>query len=163
MSVNLLFPTNLGDCNDQIMDIAIFGDRSRSMSDWQRKELISLVNSLVNKLGVSTAGNHFAIGTFGPSSTIANTFRDPFYHKAENVKKSVQKRFSFEPKDWGTRTDLAMNKAATTLFTPGGGDRANAKNVLLVITDGKPVIARNDKKPFIPFSKSTKALEVLEL
>ena len=145
------------------MDIAIFGDRSRSMNTWQRNKLISLVNALVDKLGVSSAGNHFAIGTFGPSSSIHNNFKDKWYHNAKNVKASVQKRFKYVPTDWGTRINLALNRAATNLFTPGGGDRPDAKNVMLIITDGKPFIAPKDKKPSIPFAKSTKALEVFSL
>ncbi|KAL9951961.1 hypothetical protein ACROYT_G044722 [Oculina patagonica] len=140
------------------MDIAIFGDRSKSMVNWQRNKLIDLVNNLIDKLGVSSAGNHFAIGTFGPNSVILNNFKDPLYHKADKLKKVVQK-FNYVPDDWGTRIDIAMNRAGTELFTQKGGDRPNAKNVLLIISDGKPVIAPKDKKPSIPFEKSTKALE----
>ncbi len=156
-----LFLDNKGDCNDRIMDIAIFGDRSKSMVNWQRNKLIDLVNNLIDKLGVSSAGNHFAIGTFGPNSVILNNFKDPLYHKADKLKKVVQK-FNYVPDDWGTRIDIAMNRAGTELFTQKGGDRPNAKNVLLIISDGKPVIAPKDKKPSIPFEKSTKALEVFE-
>lgn len=143
------------------MDVAIFGDRSKSMQPWQRRKLISVVNSLVDKLGVSSAGNHFAIGTFGPSSSVYNNFKAPFYHNAKNLKANAEKRFSHVPKDWGTRIDLALNNAVKNLFTPEGGDRPKAKNVLLVITDGKPFIAPKDTKPLISYSKSTKALEVI--
>ncbi|XP_078354736.1 uncharacterized protein LOC144639305 isoform X3 [Oculina patagonica] len=148
-----------GECKDQTMDIAIFGDRSRSMNKGQRNKLISLVNNLIDNLGVSSEGNRFAIGNFGPSTGIANNFGDSLSHNAKNLKDTVKERFIYEPEDWGTRTDLVLNRARTELFTPEEGDREGAKNVLLIITDGKPYIAKKDKKPFVPFSKSTKALE----
>ena len=117
------------------------------MTRWQRTKLISLVNSMVDKLGVSSAGNRFAIGTFGPSSTIYNSFQNSHFHNAKNVKAIVKKKFEFVPKAWGTRTDIALNIAASKLFgSSSGGDRSNAKNVLLVITDGKPFKAKGDKK-----------------
>ena len=144
------------------MDIAILGDRSKTMNTWRRNKLISLVNSLVDNLGVSSAGNHFAIGAFGPSSTLYNNFKNAFYHNAKNVKAVARKRFSYVPKDLGTRPDIALNKAATNLFVPWAGDRENAKNVLVVFYDGRFSFGKKDKKDFIPFWKSTKALEVLE-
>ena len=145
------------------MDIAIFGDRSKSMTSWQRKTLISLVNSLVDKLGVSSAGNHFAIGTIGPRPYLYNSFQNRYFHIAKNVKASVKNKFKFVPKDWGTRTDIALGIAANNLFVSWRGDRGNAKNVLLVITDGKPLKGKWDKRPTIPLSKSTKTLEVLQI
>lgn len=37
----------------------------------------------------------------------------------------------------GTRTDKALDKAATDLYTKEGGDREAVANVLLVVTDGR--------------------------
>lgn len=37
----------------------------------------------------------------------------------------------------GTRTDKALIKAATDLYSPRGGDRSDVVNVLLVVTDGR--------------------------
>ena len=68
--------------------------------------------------------------------------------------------FMVRPKLVGTRTDLALDLASKEVFTAAGGDRPEAKNILLVVTDGKPYIREKDKKPFIPFETSTKALEV---
>lgn len=36
----------------------------------------------------------------------------------------------------GTRTDKALAKAASDLYSPQGGDREGVANVLLVVTDG---------------------------
>jgi len=37
----------------------------------------------------------------------------------------------------GTRTDLALEMAANQIFSPSGGDRGDAGNVLVALTDGK--------------------------
>ena len=134
-------------------------DISRSMNKDQRDQLITFVNNLVDKLGVSTDGNHFSLTTFGPSATLHNNFKDANYHNANNFKKQEEKEVSVVPKKWGTRTDLALNLLVTRLFNDKGGDRPDAKNVVLVLTDGKPIKFEDDKQPWVPFSQSTNALE----
>jgi len=37
----------------------------------------------------------------------------------------------------GTRTDKALTKAASDLYSPQGGDREDVVNALLVVTDGR--------------------------
>ena len=76
------------------------------------------------------------------------------------MRKAVKEIFMVRPKKFGTRTDLALDLAAREVFTEAGGDRPKAKNVLIIVTDGKPHIPKKDKKTFIPFETSTKALEV---
>ena len=142
------------------MDIAILGDTSRSMKKIHREKLVQLVNDLIDELGVSPEGSHYGFITFDRYAKLIIHFSEPVYHDKEILKKEIEQKIMDEPKEWGTRTDLAFNLAATQLFTQKGGDRPDAKNVMLVFTDGKPKISRRDEKPVIPFSKSTKSLEV---
>ncbi|KAL9978387.1 hypothetical protein ACROYT_G015895 [Oculina patagonica] len=146
------------DCH-QIMDIAILGDISQSMKKADRHQLVEIVNALVDKLGVSAAGNHFGLVTFGDRATVHHNFSNTNYHNAKNLKSSVADALKVVPKREGTRTDMALNLASTKLFTEKGGDRPNAKNVMLIFTDGIPYIAGWDKEPQIPFAKLTKDLE----
>lgn len=145
-----------------MLDIAILADVSRSMNDDQRSQLIDIITKLVDKLGISGKGNHFSLVTFGPDADVHNDFKSKKYYNEKKFKSLVQEEIRYVPEEWGTRTDIAENLAVTKLFTKKGGDRRNAKNVMLVFTDGKPFIAKSDKKPFISFSKSTKALEVIQ-
>ncbi|XP_078360439.1 matrilin-1-like isoform X4 [Oculina patagonica] len=146
------------DCH-QIMDIAILGDISQSMKEADRHHLVDIVNALVDKLGVSTAGNHFGLVTFGDRATVHHNFSNTNYHNATNLKRSVADALKVVPEKEGTRTDMAENLALTKLFDEEGGDRPNAINVMLIFTDGIPYIADWDNEPQIPFAKLTKDLE----
>ena len=143
------------------MDIAILADVSKSMTKLQRDQLTTLVHSLVDKVGVSSDGSHFAVVTFGNEAEVFNTFKDSSYHNKASLKSLMTEKFQYVPKAWGTRTDLALNLAVTRLFTPEGGDRSNARDVALVFTDGLPLKGKWDTKPWIPFIQSTTALEVI--
>lgn len=145
------------------MDIAILGDVSRSMRKTHRETLIQLINDMVDEFGISPDENHFALGTFGRTGTIVFKFNDKKYHDPATLKNVVKEEISRKPKLFGTRIDIAMDKAVTELFTPEGGDRPEAKNLLIVITDGKPKKSKADKVRRIPFEKTTEELEVTEV
>ena len=147
----------------QIMDIAILADRSRSMSPDSRLELIKAVNVLVNELGVSETGNHFGFVTLAVNATLHSNFSNPFYYNANNLKSKVKKEVKFTPDRDSTRTDLAMQLTETELFTRDGGHRPNARSVLLLITDGRPVYVNKewDRRPQVPTSRITKLLQVM--
>ena len=51
----------LGDCSGRKLDIAILGDKSRSLKPADLGTLRNAIYSIVNRLGVSTAGNHFGM------------------------------------------------------------------------------------------------------
>ena len=145
------------------MDIAILGDRSRSMKMYHRKKLAELVNRMLDEWGVSPEGNHYGLITFDRYSAIHNYFKDSRYHNKGNLRSKAREIFQNVPKGWGTRSDIALQKAVAQLFTKEKGDRPDAKNLLLMFTDGKPYIGKGDKKSFVPFARTTKALEVSQL
>lgn len=146
------------------MDIAILADISRSMGEDDRKDLIQVVHKLVDKLGVSETSNHFGFVTFAVNATLHSNFSNPFYYNADNLKSKVEKEVNFEPERDSTRTDLAMNLTLTELFSKDGGDRPNARNVLLVFTDGKPVYINTtwDDRQNISLLSFPEALKVIQ-
>ena len=151
----------VGGCRDQKMDIAILADVSKSMTPEERSDQIKLINKLVEKKGVSFSGNHFAFMTFAKEVIIESNFNDQSYYEEGKLKDLVQEKSSVIPKFWGTRIDLAMDLAAKELFSEQGGDRPDAKNVLVMFTDGKPVKTKWDERPDIPFEDFLEALEVI--
>ena len=142
--------------------MAILIDTSHSMKDNHRTQLNSILDQLIDKLGVSPEGNHYADITFDKYAKIHHDLKDPLFHNLDDLKRDLNNSIFHYPKrgHWGTRADFALDLAANQLFTPEKGDRPKIKNVLLVVTDGEQLIARRDKRPLIPFSNSTKLLEV---
>ena len=136
------------------MDIAILADISKSMKDEQRGYLINVTKTLVDEVGVSEEGHHFGFVTFAINATLHINFSNPSYYNAGNLKDKMEKEVRNVPDTDETRTDLAMNRTLNNLFSSDGGDRPNARNVLLVITDGNPVYINHtwDNRPQIPFS-----------
>ena len=142
------------------LDVAVLVDTSRSMSPTQRLSVISIIKGEAGRIPISPAGSHYALATFDFNVKVRHSFADPPYQNKTAFLKDLEDIAIPFPNHWGTRADLAANLAATSLFTPEGGDRPYAKNYLFIFTDGKQLITKKDGKPLIPFSQSTKALEV---
>ena len=144
------------------MDIAILADISKSMKDEQRKYLINVTKTLVDEVGVSEEGHHFGFVTFAVNATLHSNFSNPSYYNADNLKRKMEKEVCIKPHTDETRTDLAMNLTLNNLFSSDGGDRPNARNVLLVITDGNPLYINRtwDKRPNTSLSNLHEALKV---
>ena len=138
-------------------------DNSRSMKAKQRNRLSVFLGNLVDTIGVSSKGNHFAAVTFDRNARIVNKFNDTQYHNKTNLKARLREAIQSKPQKHGARTDLAMNLAVNSVFIPEGGDRPNATNVMIIVTDGKPWISSGDKEPLIEFAQSTKAIEVMHI
>ena len=158
---NFLF--HLGGCPNQKMDIAILVDTSNSMKKYQRMKLVGIFDKMLEEWGVSPEGNHYSLITFDRDAKIQNFFKDSRYQNKGNLRSKA--RIILRQKAWGTRADIALQKAENKVFTKEGGDRPDAKDVLLMITDGIPWIPPPDRKrkPLVKFEKTTKSLEVSQL
>ena len=95
---------------------------------------------------------------FGPTSILNNRFNNKYYHNKANLNRLVGQRFARIAKEYGTRIDIAERLALYQLFTPSGGDRRDAANIMLIFTDGRPT--GWDQKNFTPFKHLTAGLEV---
>ncbi|CAH3186333.1 unnamed protein product, partial [Porites lobata] len=152
-----------GNCTEKL-DIAFLADTSLSMQKKQRTTLYELASKLIDNYPVSDGGNHYGFITFDRKVKIHNNFATRmYYNKQAAFKQLIKEKAHLVPgrNQWGTRSDIALHKAATELFTTDGGDRPDAKNVLLVFTDGKQFMLKKDQRisPFQNFSESTKKLE----
>ena len=131
----------------------------------ERTTLYVLASKLIDNYPLSDGGNHYGFITFDRKVKIHHNFGTQlYYNKQAAFKLLMKKKVLLVPgrNQWGTRADIALHKAATELFTSDGGDRPDAKNVLLVLTDGKQFMLKQDQTilPFQNFSESTKTLEV---
>ena len=78
---------------------------------------------------------HFSVITFAKTPTVRCKFSDRQCQSTDGTHDMI----SEIPDElrWGTRTDLAFKAAYQIVFTPKNGERADASNVVVVITDGK--------------------------
>lgn len=95
---------------------------------------------------------------FGPFAILNNRFNNRYYHNRANLNGLLGQRFASIAKDFGTRIDIAEKLALYQLFTPSGGDRPDAANIMLIFTDGRPT--GWGEKNFTPFKQLTAGLEV---
>ncbi|CAH3021139.1 unnamed protein product, partial [Porites evermanni] len=147
-----------GDCSGRKLDIAILGDRSRSLNTQNLRNLRLAIYDIVKKVGVSPDGTNFGIITFDSTAKLHNTFDNPVYQNEQKLKTLIDQKFKNIARNWGTRIDKAQKLARDKLFTPSGGDRPRATNVMLIFTDGKPTGLK--KSDFTPFTELRAGLEV---
>ena len=112
------------------MDVAIFGDISKSMRKQQRKKLVNFIEELLDSTLVSADGNHVALGTFAKTADIHNKLNNKEYYDAGKLRKAVKEIFMVRPKKFGTRTDLALDLAAREVFTAAGRGQTQSQERL---------------------------------
>ena len=115
-------------------------DKTQSIRKKELENVITFLKDLVNKFKPAPDEDHFGLITFqGNTATLVFDFAaTEFYNKSRLLDK-INKIPTEQAKNWGTRTDLALQMARDQLFTKAGGDRPDRPNVMLVLTDGKPL------------------------
>ena len=84
------------------------------------------------------------------------------YQNKQKLKTLIDQKFKKTPWPlWGTRIYKAQKLALDKLFTPSGGDRPEATNVMLIFTDGDPT--ELEESDFTPFKELRDGLEVKKL
>ena len=90
---------------------------------------------LSDAMPIGPDATHVGYILFAQHAILLNNFTDTKYHSGENVHSLItglsDRTFR------GTFIDRALIKANGSLFTPRGGDRPEAPNVLILMTDGK--------------------------
>lgn len=107
---------------------------------------------LSDAMAIGPDSAHVGYILFAKKAQLLNTFADPEYYNRENVYNLIKSI----PDDLGSRTfiDKALIKANDSLFTPSGGDRPDAPNTLILMTDGRT------NEASVPFSDIIPSLKV---
>ena len=113
---------------------------------------------MINRVGVSSKGNHFGLITFGNWAWRYSLFNQAKYQNIGNLRELVRLKIKNIAKEWGTRTDVALKLARDDLFDSKKGDRKDAANLLFLFTDGKPVGHNTNDKEL--FQRLSQQLEV---
>ena len=135
------------------LDISIVIDQTKSIGKKNFLKMKAFVESLVDKYDVSEDHTHISIMTYAGDPTIHNTLADTKYHSKASLKKLIENI----PNKLGspTRTDKALEAARDKVFTAENGDRPDAPNVMIVLTDGG-----TQKRKSTPYEKITPGLDV---
>ena len=129
-------------------------DKTQSIKQRELKKVIIFLKDLVNKFKPAPDEDHFGLITFqGNTATLVFDFAASEFYSKNRLVDKIDKEPTKPASDWGTRTDLALQMARDQLFTKAGGDRPDRPNVMLVLTDGKPLRLPKDLN-FAEFCKN---------
>ena len=117
-------------------------DRSGSVGSANFQKARDFVTDLVHKLQISSHGTRVGIIAYQNSASLIVNFAN---HAAQDPNAMAAKIKAIHYSGGGTRTDIALQKANSELFTAAAGDRADKPNVLVVMTDGK---TNSGSKPY---------------
>ena len=121
------------------LDLALVVDASGSIKDGNTKnwdDVLQFLRRLVDRIDLTSI--RLASLSFGSISRI--TFYFDQYTTAEQYKQAINTTFY----DYGeTNTTGALRAARTRLFAHNRGDRPEARNAILLLTDGKPNVEFN--------------------
>lgn len=115
------------------LDVGLVIDGSISVGSDNFKKSLEFLSELVGHLSVSPQGTHVGAIVYGSTATVKFNLAKSEYHTLSKLQAAFK---AFDFPGGGTRTDVAMQLAASDIFSPAVGDRVDAGNVLVVLTDG---------------------------
>ena len=116
-------------------------DKSKSVKNPNLVKVIEFLGKLIAKFHPAPDGDHFGFITFHNKANMVFNFANSQYHdKDALLAKIANESIKLEIK---TRTDLALIMARDELFSQVGGDRPDKPNVMIVLTDGKPTMPKD--------------------
>ncbi|WAR02514.1 CO6A4-like protein [Mya arenaria] len=120
-------------CNsDKKADIVFLIDGSGSMTLIGFEETKSHIEKFISLFDIGPSKTQVGVIVFGSSAVIQ--FNLNKYNSADGVKHGLQ---DIEyPNDNTDVTAEALRLAKSSMFTPGGGSRTGAENVVILLTDG---------------------------
>ena len=116
------------------LDVGLVIDGSTSVGSDNFKKSLEFLSDLVGHLSVSPQGTHVGAIAYGSTATVKFNLAKSEYHTLSKLQAAIK---AFGLLGGETRTDVAMQLAASGIFSPAAGDRVDAGNVLVVLTDGK--------------------------
>ena len=134
--------------------MGIILDISKSIKLSNLRNIKKFLARFVDRFDVSESGSHIGMIRFNNRAIVDFDFNK--YSSNNAVKQAI--RNIPDKLGWQTRTDRALRKAVSGLFTEEAGDRPDRKNLLFVFTDGRPTGQR--KPDFESVSDVVPRLEV---
>lgn len=143
----------ISDCINRKADVAIVVDNSESIHDIVSKEqfLKSFIIGIIGDSEVDTGNIRFALSVF--THNIHNEFYLNTYTSKEDMINHVN---SVSHMFGGTDTGAAIENLVTNVFTLQNGDRVDAPNLAIIITDGRS----SDSTYTVPWANVAKSMGI---
>jgi len=129
-------------------DIIFVVDSSGSIGVQNWHHVLDFINEIIDKMGVGQYTTHVGVVTYGNRAHIIfnlNNYTDP------NQMKTAVSAAKFL--DENTNTSGGIATALKEMFTAANGDRPNAPNMMIIITDG---VSTYDNASTIPNANAAK-------
>lgn len=116
------------------LDLAVILDATKSVGKIEFEKSKDFALALVNCMNIYPGGTHLGLMVYNINATILIKFNEEDKQEPVIVKSILDQTNKLEAR---TFTDRALIKANDGLFTSEGGDRPQAPDVLVLVTDGR--------------------------
>ena len=131
LAIRLIVLYVVSDCVENVADIVFLVDSSGSMGD---ENFTKQKQFIANFAQSTTIGpQNFQIGVVTFSRSVRNEFDLSTHHDVSSLVNAID---AIEWMGRATYTDLGLQYVMQNSFTTAAGDRPNAPNILIVMTDG---------------------------
>ena len=127
----VIFPAPLP-CDHKKLDVCMIVDASVSVRVPNYVRVKTFLTQFVHYFPTNT---HFSLITYARNATLRCKFSDQQCQSAESTHDLIAD--IPDKLAWGTRTDRALIAADKIVFKPENGDRPDAENLVMVLTDGR--------------------------
>lgn len=119
-------------CDHKKLDVCMIVDASVSVRVPNYVRVKTFLTQFVHYFPTNT---HFSLITYARNATLRCKFSDQQCQNAESTHDLIAD--IPDKLAWGTRTDRALIVADKIVFKPENGDRPDAENLVMVLTDGR--------------------------
>ena len=119
-------------CEEKKLDVCLIVDSSKSVGVLNFVRVKTFLIQFIHQFSPDT---HFSVITFSRKSTVLCKLNSPQCQSPDATHSLVSE--IPDKVSWGTRTDTALVDADQIVFKPENGERADAANIVVVITDGR--------------------------
>ncbi|XP_036357551.1 uncharacterized protein LOC115209496 [Octopus sinensis] len=125
-------PPPLKTCENAVADVMFVLDESGSVGSNNYKKMKEFVNHIVKSFPIGP--KHVRVGAIRFAKVTTPQFALNSYNDKNLVLKGIN---SIPYRGGNTKTHKALNYLRTTSFTQAAGDRKDAPNIAIILTDGK--------------------------
>ena len=119
-------------CEDKKLDVCLIVDSSKSVGVSNFVRVKTFLIQFIHQFRLDT---HFSIITFSRKPIVRCKFDSPQCQSPDGTHRLISE--IPDKVSWGTATDKALIAANDIAFAPENGERPDAANIVVILTDGR--------------------------